>query len=80
MRSLAGTSGACAGRLGETERLGVDAEAVFGRVADEGLGIDGPTKVHVEVGAFGKLLEKGVQREGTCLDGGLVGDGLRVFR
>ena len=64
-----------AGGLGEIESGGVDAEAVFAGVADEGFRVDGAGKVDVEVGAFGELGKEGAQGERAACDRGLIGAG-----
>ncbi len=63
------------GRLGEAEAGRVDAQAVFGGVADEGLGVDRAGEMDVQVGALGKIAEKSAQRLGALVQVGLVDEG-----
>ncbi len=62
-----------AGRLLNSQRFGIDAQAVDAGVLDEGLGIDSSAEMDMEIGALGKLVQEGVKRQRSGLDGGLVG-------
>ena len=51
------------GGLAKLQRHRVHAQAVLAGIADEGLRIDRPGEVDVQIGALGKLLQKSVQRQ-----------------
>ena len=64
----------------------IDAETVFDRLLDEGLGVDGAVHVIVQVGALGHALQEVMQSERVVADalellhGALGGSGLHLLR
>ena len=61
------------GGLAKLSADGIHAQAVLARVADKGLRIDRAGKMHMQIGALGKLIQKGVQGQRAAFHGGFVG-------
>ncbi len=60
-------------RLDELQRDGIDTEAVFGGISDEGLGVDLPVEVDVQIGPFGHPIEETAERSRTGFGGFVEG-------
>ncbi len=61
-KPLCGNERALARGMHELECSGVHAQAVFGRIANEGFGINGTGEVDMQVGPLGELQQKRVER------------------